>query len=281
MEDHKIRKVEKSMKILLDSLGISLKAGQELREKTAEKICVRMAELLEEALGFREKTNLLDCIITNHGLSGKYVPEVLTFSGGVADCLESVSSFRYGDIGDVLGRTLAGRKKLMERTVLYHHETIRATVIGAGSYSVEISGSTVDYQGRKLPLHNLPVLSLCWEKEEDLNRISKELKQKKSLLIQPDQEFAVWMKGSRTASFYDIQKAAELLSKEELLRAVVLENDLGKALGQALKRKAGAQNAPVCIDEICCGDGDYIDVGKPVGRGYALQVVIKTMVFDH
>lgn len=280
VREQKIVRMENTMKILLEDMGISLKNGDILRTETAEKICRRMAELLEEAFGFRKKTELLEKITTNHGLAGRYKPELFTFSGGVADCFCGSSYFAYGDIGDLLGRAVAGQKKLMEKTVFQSHETIRATVIGAGSYSVEISGSTIDYRGRELPIRNLPVIRLTWENRRDADRLKEQIAEKKLLLPGENVTFAVSAKGNTETSFSEIEQVADILSEEKNLRAVVLERDLGKALGQALKRRSGSLKAPVCIDEIFCGDGDFIDIGKPVGEGNALQVVIKTLVFD-
>ncbi|HWS42996.1 MAG TPA: ethanolamine ammonia-lyase reactivating factor EutA [Pseudoflavonifractor sp.] len=36
----------------------------------------------------------------------------------------------------------------------------------------------------------------------------------------------------------------------------------------------------VCIDGLQTLSGDYADVGKPVGGGWVLPVVIKTLVFN-
>ena len=279
VENNKICKIEKSMQILLDDMGFSMETGVQPDEKTIEKLCHRMCELLEEILGFKEKTALLEKMTTNHGLTGSYIPEILTFSGGVADCFCSKTSFAYGDFGDILGRTIARNHNLMKKNLFRSRETIRSTVIGAGSYSVEISGSTIDYQGRSLPLKNLPVITIPWKAPEDIPHISEEIEAKKQLFSSTDGSFAIWMEGDVSASFEDIEHITEILVKEKNLQAVILEKDLGKALGQALKRKKGPGQAPVCIDEIYCSDGDYIDVGKPIGRGNALQVVIKTLVF--
>lgn len=60
---------------------------------------------------------------------------------------------------------------------------------------------------------------------------------------------------------------------------MILETDMAKALGQALKRRLGREQPLLCIDNITCGYGDYIDIGMPVDAGTALPVIIKTLVF--
>jgi len=80
----------------------------------------------------------------------------LCFSGGVADCMEQTGQdlLRYGDIGILLGQSLRPE------------ETIRATVVGAGSYTTSVSGSTIIYSEAALfPLKNLPVLRLTPEEQ--------------------------------------------------------------------------------------------------------------------
>ena len=80
----------------------------------------------------------------------------LCFSGGVADCMEQTGQdpLRYGDIGILLGQSLRPE------------ETIRATVVGAGSYTTSVSGSTITYSEAALfPLKNLPVLRLTPEEQ--------------------------------------------------------------------------------------------------------------------
>lgn len=80
----------------------------------------------------------------------------LCFSGGAADCMEQTGQdlLRYGDIGILLGQSLRPE------------DTIRATVVGAGSYTTSVSGSTITYSEAALfPLKNLPVLRLTPEEQ--------------------------------------------------------------------------------------------------------------------
>ena len=60
---------------------------------------------------------------------------------------------------------------------------------------------------------------------------------------------------------------------------VILEEDTGKALGQALKSRIPKKCKLICIDSVHVEDGDYVDIGKPVAAGRVLPVVVKTLIF--
>lgn len=57
---------------------------------------------------------------------------------------------------------------------------------------------------------------------------------------------------------------------------ICLEQDMAKALGQALALRLGPNAEILCIDRVKVGEGSYLDVGAPVGP--ALPVVVKTLV---
>jgi hypothetical protein len=58
---------------------------------------------------------------------------------------------------------------------------------------------------------------------------------------------------------------------------VAAEQDMAKALGQALALQLANDAQCVCIDGFKLAEGDYLDVGAPVGP--AIPVVIKTLIF--
>ncbi|NCB91996.1 MAG: ethanolamine ammonia-lyase [Clostridia bacterium] len=287
IKDGRITSMTDSMKMICEIEELDIKIGNFISDGLTESIknlCGRLAKLLEEAVGYRPGSNLLKKLEVTNGISEEYLPDIITFSGGVADCIGSESVFRYGDIGDLLGQAIASSTHLIQGNIkpdfpMWKHETIRATVIGAGNYSIEVSGSTVDYKGRKLPIKNIPVIRIRLEGSEDMAYISEEIRKKKRWLPDPSGNFAVAMSGMRNPSFGDIENLADILSGYAKLQAVIIENDMGKAVGQALKRRMGREDAPICVDEIRCQDGDYIDIGNPLGQGYALPVVVKTLLF--
>ena len=58
------------------------------------------------------------------------------------------------------------RDRFRNLQVIESAETIRATVVGAGSHTTEISGSTITYTKEVFPIKNLPVLKLSEEESE-------------------------------------------------------------------------------------------------------------------
>src|SRR5262249_8180349 len=98
--------------------------------------------------------------------------DAMTFSGGVAEYLYKRESRRFGDLGsdlaEELRHALAHRRDLPP--VWAPGQGIRATVIGAAQFSVQISGNTILIADPdKLPLQNLPVLACNFALGDDVD----------------------------------------------------------------------------------------------------------------
>ncbi len=244
-------------------------------------------DLTKHSETLEDKRQKLDFMQTNHGLTGKFLPDIITFSGGVADCIfkKHDDCFAYADLGVYLGNEIAKKNFLMQKCSRDTDETIRATVIGAGNFSMDVSGSTIEFDSCDFPLKSVPVsrINLC--SSDDIATVAAQVK---SVFERADSDkLALSMLGLACPSFLQIESIADgiyngaikQIEKGEML-ILAVEADIGKALGQALKRRIKGKCSLVCIDQISCGDGDFIDIAKPVYQGKVLPVIVKTLIFN-
>lgn len=284
--------VAPKLKWLLAEAGIRIEEGKEITIRQGEAAAERMTKILEEVLGISGKSSALSNMLTAQDLRRDYTIDCITFSGGVADFIYEIAGsgfFRFGDIGILLGKSIRNSSIFERFKVLVPSETIRATVIGAGTHTVDISGSTINYTKDIFPLKNIPILKVSdWDESGDYERIAEGVKEKiKWFCHEEVQQIALSIKGVRNPSFKQLNKiAAEVLKgmegflKTKLPIIVIIENDMAKALGQTLFRHLGYGRDVICIDDIRVENGDYIDIGKPLAGGRVVPVIIKTLVFN-
>lgn len=259
-----------------------LNVGQRVEIAQLEEVARLLTQVLEEAVGLREDSGLCEQFVTDKRIELQ-APPLLSFSGGVADLIgqEERSPLLYGDLGVLLGREIA-RSRLCSGAFLRAKETIRATVIGAGSHATTLSGSTIFYDGVRFPMKNLPVAALSADDEaQEPEELARRIR-RKTAVIAPDGATSVLALGGRQSPrFSELCRMADGIALG--LRClpppyiIAVQNDMGKALGQALGLLL-PKTGLVCLDGVALHDGSYLDIGAPIADGQALPVVIKTLV---
>ena len=285
--------ISEKMERLVEKLGLNISIGSKVDKNELKKITNIMVNVLEEVVGIKEPSEELELLITNHDLRRDYEIEYISFTGGVADCISNQPEnwFQFEDIGFLLGKGIRDSKLTEKKSIFKPDETIRATVVGAGSHTTDISGSTIDVSQDILPMKNVPILKLTEEEENiNFNKIDKIIANKlKWFRLENDKQLvALAIKGLRGGSFKYIQDISKLIIKgmEEIINSndpliVIVENDMAKVLGQTLKTQLNNNKDIVCIDSIKVSDGDYIDIGKPLAEGKVVPVIIKTLLFNN
>lgn len=257
-----------------------LQLGQTVAETDLQPLARLLAQVLEQALGLREPDTLGQFITDkNITLSGAF--PLLCFSGGVADTIEnSLPWDAFGDLGVLLGREIRA-SRLFDHPVVPARQTIRATVIGAGSHSTDLSGSTIFYRQMEFPLKNLPVISLNRQEEAmPPDQLAAQVRQKAAR--HPDEQVVLALDGHSCDSFAALQRLGEGIAQGLAGQATVIvaaRADVGKALGQTLARHLPGRGL-VCIDSVPLDEGMYLDIGNPVAGGQVLPVVIKTLILS-
>ena len=272
VENGRISYIFPKIQALAAANGISLAVGDRAYPEQLYGVCRLMAAQLAQALRLAGADSHHAGLYTNNG---KPLPEqpairAVTYSGGVADCIYQEMEgdvFRFGDIGVLLGKAIRADPDLSRVERFTSIETIRATVVGAGTHTTEVS------EEDEASLETL--------KASILNQMPLYMPEGKA------EQLAIAFTGEKRTSFADIQAlaAAIIESTKEVISSryplvVVVENDIGKVLGNALNVLLKREKDVICIDGIRTLSGDYIDIGEPIAGGQVLPVVIKTLIFN-
>lgn len=290
-----ITKVSPAAAVMAQAAGVSVSVGDRCDELKLTAVTRQMAAALNAYLGVGTKD--IDAIlrqIKTPGSSDFPVPEkvqAVFFSGGVADLIyhESADTWAYGDIGVLLGRAIRESRLFTDFQKMEPGETIRATVVGAGTYTTTISGSTITYSGDIFPLKNIPVIKLDEELQEACFAGETEpvIRRIQWILGQNDAErFILAMPGKGDPGYTEMKRAAAAIRQimdrvqppgEPIL--LVIESDIAKAMGQMIRQQPELKRQVVAIDSIHVEDGEYVDMGKPMMNGMVIPVVVKTLIF--
>lgn len=294
--DGTVRSISPAAQRIIEEQKLPLRVGERATDEQLLRLTDRMAELLAEALGLKEESTLLHKIQTPNSswLGQTHTASRICFSGGVADCMEqsragTADFLRFGDIGLYLGRSIRTNPLLAAARQVPAHETIRATVVGAGTYTTSLSGSTISYSDGIFPVKNVPALKLSYqEQQEFLDKGGESLYQKcRWFLEQNDTEnLLLAMPGKLDPTYAEIKHMAKCIV-DAMMRAlppeapfiVVVEQDIAKALGNAMKQEAGNQRRVAAIDSIKIDVNDFVDIGRPLMDGLVVPVVVKTLLF--
>ena len=239
--------------------------GQRPSTQQVAALCQNMVQALEMAAGLRPAGELLQRFWTDEAGNPWLPPAdvaVFSFSGGVAECIaQDFPALNFGDIGPVLGQTIR-QSRLCAGEFRLSQDAIRATVIGAGCHSAQLSGSTVFYRGVDFPMKNLSVVS-------SLAQLSQE-----------DGPAVLALPAADAPHYHQIVAMADEIATKWPSTPVLiaLEADMAKALGHALALRLPPEQGILCIDRVKLPEGCFLDVGQPVAS--ALPVIVKTLILN-
>ncbi|MBB3071322.1 ethanolamine utilization protein EutA [Paenibacillus baekrokdamisoli] len=297
-----IAAISPSIRPWLDACGFRIRVGQQVSFTLLKEICAEMCrDMLDFMTGFKHPRNdkaLSELILGDYGLAVPPIEEWM-ISGGVGLLMEKAAPANmaemavHGDIGPLLAHSLKETLARYPIKLTQPDQTVRATVIGAGMQSTEISGATVHLDASELPIRNLPVYKLpitnaTLEHAAVLVEALHEAMKTCAALYGQESSppFALALTGSLQPTYKSVQELAVKLAESYRIYfptsgvlVIICENDMALALGQSLQKQVGNSLKLICIDQIKVEHGDYIDLGEPIS-GTMIPVVIKTLAFN-
>jgi ethanolamine utilization protein EutA len=283
--EEKVIYISKRIQFLIEDMHLNIKLGERAELKNLDIMCKKLSESLLEVCCLKELCEDTKRLF----ISEEFEPfnvDYISFSGGIGeyigkskDNMQFKDILKHDDIGPLLGACISKAFENYKEILLSPKEKIRATVIGAGNHSLTISGSTIAFDKSILPLRNIPIIKPYSEKE-NLKEIY--FLGNKKLNMYENTKVAISLRGPKSPSYEEIKVIANEIIKlfQEINGPiiVVLENDFAKALGQVISLSLNHKREVICIDKISTKNGDYIDIGLPIGN--AIPVVIKTLIYN-
>ena len=187
-------------------------------------------------------------------------PARITLSGGVSEYVSGRERADHDDLGRELAEALVAVRAKLPAPLDVVPEGIRATVIGASQFTVQVSGSTIAL-GAALPLRNVPVIPIGSD-------------------ARGSGPLALAVRWSGEPEHARIRELAERIAAATDRRPLVVatDGDIAATLGAVLRDELRLSEI-VTLDGLDLGNLDYIDVGAPQPPSGVVPVIVKTLVF--
>jgi ethanolamine utilization protein EutA len=290
--DGRILRVEDAGRRYGAELGLDLRAGGMLTLEQGRAIASLMADRLFDAMRGGAPVVGGGNLLRTDALSHRAPADALQFSGGVSEFIYGNEHGKFGDLGPLLAAEIRARAEKFCPRIEPSVEGIRATVVGASQYTIQLSGSTIYVAPLDaLPLRNVPVIApvLALDAETvDAAAIARAVEAMLRRLDlgggeQPVALFVPW-RGSATFQRLDafcrgaVEGLTAILSRGHPL-VLAGDGDVGGLLGIHLREEMKIANPIVSIDGLELKEFDYIDIGAMLDSSGAVPVVIKSLIF--
>lgn len=288
-----INRLEDACLRIGEAAGVSLKLGGSVAEADKEKMARVLGECLFEVLRRGSLSPLTQKLMLTPGVTYKDRIHAVMFSGGVSEYIYGKETRNLGDLGNQVGREVRELLRKEGWRLEQPEVRIRATVIGASQYTVQVSGNTIYLSHPDiLPLRNLQVITPKILQQEPLvaAQVSSAVEQSLQRFDITDGERAValaihWELGPSYPLIRTLAEGVAGAMKVHVDRGqplvLVFDADIAKLVGNILEKELLPGCGIISIDGVDLTDFDFIDIGEELPDAKAVPVVIKSLIFRH
>jgi len=285
-----IWRIDEPARKVMDHIGLKYGIGDQIPREDIERIAAKFAEVLIEVITGPARSSLARQLMVTDDLDFPNKIDEYTFSGGVAELIYGRNG-NYNDIGQILADKIKSLICKLDSPVTEPVNKIRATVIGAGAYSLSISGSS-GFMDNKLsfPIKNVPVIRVDVERsklsvEHVVSQIN--ISFQRFDLNEGEETVALYFKDPVRASYpklelfaKSIEAALPISIENNIPIILIFEKDIACSVGNVIRRETGLKTNLLSLDELLLEEGDWIDIGEPLVAGQVFPVTVKSLVFN-
>ncbi len=287
-----VTRIEEAGRFFAAAVGLNPAVGHKMDASKLPSMASLMADKLFEVMSLSALSPETQRLLRLPPLSYRGQLDAITFSGGVSEFIYGHNPGNFGDLGALLAAEVKKRAQHLAIPVLEPTARIRATVIGASQYTIQVSGSTIFIEPLDaVPVRNVPVVvpELPLDGDDiDQAAIRRAVEMALSRLDLTDGKRPVavgfhW-EGSATFARLDAFCSGVKGGLEKVLGRghplmLVSDGDIGGILGLHFKEEMRVENPVISIDGITLSEFDYIDIGALIPSSGAVPVVVKSLIF--
>jgi ethanolamine utilization protein EutA len=272
--------------------GFNVELGQKVSDEQLGKMVSGMMDKLFAMLRPESLGEDIKGLLRLPPLAYRGEIDCVMFSGGVSEFIYNRAKTSFGDLGPLIAKEVHRRIGDLGLLVMEPAARIRATVIGASQYTVQVSGNTIFITPEdSVPVRNIAVVAPEFDLSgDDLDeaRIANNVQSalRRLDLASGRQPVAIAFRWSGSATFARLQSFSrgvtaglkEILAKGHPL-VLVNDGDIGGIVGLHFQEEAKITNSIISTDGISLNDFDYIDIGALIPSSGSVPVVIKSLIF--
>ncbi len=275
--------------------GFDWQLGSVVTREQLALVAAGMADALIRVLTQRyDEADLRELLLTDPIEDFGLLAGIMV-SGGVGEYVYGREPRDFGDLGKLFGEAVRARidAGALPWPLLPAGECIRATVLGASEYSVQLSGNTtfVSAPGTLLPRKNLQVVPLPLALGEviDAAAVAQSLRAsfQRHDLSEGEQDVAVSLRWSGAPTYTRLAALTRGLldALPHTLAAarplyIVADGDIALTLGHLIQEDPRVTADVLVIDGITLWGFDFIDLGRIRMPSQTVPVTIKSLVFS-
>jgi ethanolamine utilization protein EutA len=275
--------------------GFDWQVGSMTQPQQLTQVAEGMADALVRILKAEFTESDLEELLLTDPLPDVEQLDGIMFSGGVGEYVYRREPRDFGDLGKRLGEAIRARVDAgaLPWQLLEAGECIRATVLGASEYSVQLSGNTtfISQPGVLLPRKNLQVVPMPLALGEQIDPAELQEALARSFLrhdlVEGAQDNAVSLRWTGPPTYQRLSALAQglLAALPRTLESgrplyFIVDGDVALTLGHLIKEDPRVTGEVLVIDGITLWGFDFVDLGRIRMPSMTVPVTIKSLVFS-